>query len=392
MLIIRRFCFIKRKKIRGIIKYLFAVLLLFACDSGKKAEFKSSYKDFYREDVSFDNINIRNFNYLTAKVFNDSDNEYLLFLNREDNRVLIYLQDSFQLFFESTFNFSGEEIIDISPISLDEIYLLSRNKKIIKTDTSFKAKEIFEITFQSSEWEGGYDICSGSYGTDFRVVDSVAYFDHYPLFVIKNSKVAKYYFTKRLGVGVNIYDTTQPITYSSCYPSNYRKQHFHDYHIYRIIANNLEIASFRACDTVFIRDIKTQNEYTKVLKSIKAKEFVWIDFDSSFDRYYLTKQFTEHFTYSKLFYGKYKNRYYRSVYHGVPFEKPDGTVSNPRDAQKSLIVTDKDFNIIDEIDFDNKYIVGNSIPTKKGLLILKNCDENFKNSVREKIVFSLFDI
>ena len=146
--------------------FLFIALIFFACDSSKKAEFKSSYKDFYIEDVTF-NTSTRVSVYLRAKVFNDKDTDYLLFLNREENRVLIYFQDNFQLFFESKFDFPDERIIDISPISLDEMYLLSENKKIIKTDTSFNAKEIFEISFKSTEWEEGYDISSGAYGTDF---------------------------------------------------------------------------------------------------------------------------------------------------------------------------------------------------------------------------------
>ena len=369
--------------------YLFIALLFFACDSGKKTEFKSSYKDFYIEDVTF-NTSTRVSVYLRAKVFNDKDTDYLLFLNREENRVLIYFQDNFQLFFESKFDFPDERIIDISPISLDEMYLLSENKKIIKTDTSFKAKEIFEISFKSTEWEEGYDISSGTYGTDFCVFDSVAYFDHYPVFVIKNSEIANFYFTKRVGVGVNIYDTTQPIKYSFGFPSNYTKQHYYDYNPHRIIANDIEIVSFKACDTIFIRDIKTQNEYTKALQSIKAREFVAIDFDSSFDRYYLIKYLTEHFIYDELFYNKYKNRYYRAVYHGVPFENPDGTVSDRRYAQRSLIVADENFNVINEICFDNKYGVGYSIPTKRGVLILKISHEKRKD--KKETVFSLFDI
>ena len=368
--------------------YLFIALLFFACDSGKKTEFKSSYKDFYIEDVTF-NTSTRVSVYLRAKVFNDKDTDYLLFLNREENRVLIYFQDNFQLFFESKFDFPGEEIIDISPISLNEIYLLSRNKKIIKTDTLFKANEIFEICFKSSEWEEGYDISSGTYGTDFCVVDSVAYFDHYPIFVIKNREIANFFFTKRVGVGMNIYDTTQPAKYSFYFPTNYKKQFYHDYHPYRIFTNDLEVVSFGVCDTVFIRDIKTQKEYTKALRSIKAREFVGIDFDSSFDRYYYIKYATEHFKYNELFYNKYNNRYYRAVYHGMPFENPDGTL-NSSFAQKSMIVADKDFNVIDEIDFGSEYVVHYSIPTKRGVLILKISHEKRKD--KKETVFSLFDI
>ena len=113
----------------------------------------------------------------------------------------------------------------------------------------------------------------------------MAYFVHYPIFVIKNREIANFFFTKRVGVGVNIYDTTQPVNYSFGFPANYKKQHYSDEHPHRILANDLEIVSFKACDTVFVRNIKTQEEHTKALRSIKAREFVEIDFDSSFDRF-----------------------------------------------------------------------------------------------------------
>lgn len=97
--------------------------------------------------------------------------------------------------------------------------------------------------------------------------------------------------------------------------------------------------------------------------------------------------------YSTIMYDKYRSVYYRFAFIGHEPEKDENlmkSVMNP--TTPSIIVLDKDFQIISETRLDdNVYWVSNSFITEKGLFISKNHPQN-PNANDDKLVFELFTI
>ena len=84
------------------------------------------------------------------------------------------------------------------------------------------------------------------------------------------------------------------------------------------------------------------------------------------------KQQVEDGHYLRIVYDKYRNLYYRVVFHNQPFENPDGTVNYHNTHPWSIIVMDGNFRKIDEIFFPaNEFLSRNLLVTSQGLILTK---------------------
>jgi len=105
---------------------------------------------------------------------------------------------------------------------------------------------------------------------------------------------------------------------------------------------------------------------------------------------YETQQRTDG-VYNNIKYDRFRNLYYRIVRHNQPFSNPDGTSNEYFDAPWSIIVLDKNLNVIDEISFKaREYILGRVVITKEGLLLTKRIQKGiFEKEDRQNIIYKL---
>ncbi len=96
--------------------------------------------------------------------------------------------------------------------------------------------------------------------------------------------------------------------------------------------------------------------------------------------------------YFNIIYDKYRNLYYRVVFHNQKERNEDGTTNNRfNDRPWSIIVLDKNFNYIDEIIFSaKKYLSGRFLPTSRGILMTKRIDNGlFEEEGKMQILYKL---
>lgn len=98
--------------------------------------------------------------------------------------------------------------------------------------------------------------------------------------------------------------------------------------------------------------------------------------------------YMNNFYYEEVLYDKYRDIYYRIVKHGANPEMKANDFNLKTSAPNvrySMIVTDRDFNILDEIYLSEKYVRGATLVTKEGILF-----QNFSHKSDEDHMY--FDI
>jgi len=120
------------------------------------------------------------------------------------------------------------------------------------------------------------------------------------------------------------------------------------------------IFSFFEIDSLFI--IKQNNITEKVYFKSKYKEKPF-DFPDSLDyndQYILNQIASENTSYTYNYYDSYRDQYYIIVNHPMKYENEDGTLNDLSKCPWSIIVLNKDFIQIDEIDMPinlNKHLI-----------------------------------
>jgi hypothetical protein len=91
-------------------------------------------------------------------------------------------------------------------------------------------------------------------------------------------------------------------------------------------------------------------------------------------------------------YDKYRNVYYRFVEHPCELAKDEGYMDEPKAREFSVIILDKDFQIIGETKFPgNKYFIRMSFVGRDGLYISENNLAN-PDFDEDKLVFACFKL
>ena len=160
-----------------------------------------------------------------------------------------------------------------------------------------------------------------------------------------------------------------------CYDYNYKE--------------DLVVCSFTGYDSLMVsKDLKSAEWYngkSRYLKSIKPKLYeanglVWL------------REATESPAYHNIMYDKYRDVYYRFVEMPYELQPGDSPVEDPKAREFSVIIFDKDLNIIGETKFPgNKYFYKMSFVGRDGLYISEN---NLANPEfdEDKLVFACFKL
>lgn len=116
----------------------------------------------------------------------------------------------------------------------------------------------------------------------------------------------------------------------------------------------------------------------KEVKSQYIYQFTPYPDDKTFDMLFLKKYFIEEPRYTNIIFDPWRNFYYRIVKLRSHF---DQQTNKTIDNKWSVIITDENFNKLDEIVFDYSYSPKIFVPTKNGVLMFKNNASTEGNSV-----------
>ena len=149
------------------------------------------------------------------------------------------------------------------------------------------------------------------------------------------------------------------------------------------------ICSFTGYDSIMVTDnlkqVRWYNGKSRYLKSMRPKVYEADGFD-------WLRESVESPSYHNIMYDKYRDVYYRIVRHPYELKANESPFEDPTGREFSIIIFDKDLNIIGETKFPgNKFLYKMSFVGRDGLYISEN---NLANPEfdEDKLVFACFKL
>ena len=152
---------------------------------------------------------------------------------------------------------------------------------------------------------------------------------------------------------------------------------------------NRLVCSLTGYDSIMVSDdlkqVRWYNGKSRYLESIRPKVYE----ANSFDWLRESKGSTK---YHNIMYDKYRDVYYRIAEFPYEFKSNESPFDDPKGREFSIIIFDKDFNIIGETKFPgNKYLYKMSFVGRDGLYISENNLAN-PDFDEDKLVFACFKL
>ena len=149
------------------------------------------------------------------------------------------------------------------------------------------------------------------------------------------------------------------------------------------------VCSFTGYDSIMVTDdlkqVYWRNGKSRYLKSIRPRVY-------EADGLNWLREATESPSYHNIMYDKYRDVYYRIAELPYEFKQNESLVGTPKAREFSVIIFDKDLNIIGETKFPgNKYFYKMSFVGRDGLYISENNEANPEFD-EDKLVFACFKL
>ena len=245
-----------------------------------------------------------------------------------------------------------------------KLAILNRNAKLLFQCNTYppKRQDIEALAY----WDKKYDYKSGKF----------FFINSYDDIVLKDTSSFKKYFLRKCDLVIDI--TSKEIEYrqTSKFPYKYRLgNYFGDTDFYRCIDDKgRQIYSFTASDSLYI--FKDTLLIKKVYSGSKTNpEFTPFNTSKMVDFSYTQDYVIEEPRYQKIVFDPVKQKYYRAFKHRVKLLNKNNKKRHNNEIPWSLIVMDKEFNIITEIEINPaKHSMSHIHPTQDGLLILNDIE------------------
>ena len=149
------------------------------------------------------------------------------------------------------------------------------------------------------------------------------------------------------------------------------------------------VCSLTGYDSIMVTDdlkqVRWYNGKSRYLKSMRPKVYEADGFD-------WLREATENPAYHNIMYDKYRDVYYRIVELPYELKQNESAFDTPKGREFSIIIFDKDLNIIGETKFPgNKYLYKMSFVGRDGLYISENNEANPEFD-ENKLVFACFKL
>jgi len=171
-----------------------------------------------------------------------------------------------------------------------------------------------------------------------------------------------------------------PIYYSEKYLDNY---YGFAIHVYQTTIDDVSYFSFPVDPNIYIYNRKTKKMKVKGGRSqFQLKDAPPVKNKYKNDSEFKFNHLTQIPSYNVIIPDSYRSLYYRFFYKGIALENEDGTFNSYGDKELVLMVFDKNFDLIKEIDIGkHKYTTGKSFVTKEGLFLSQS---HYKNTAKDK--------
>ena len=155
-------------------------------------------------------------------------------------------------------------------------------------------------------------------------------------------------------------------------------------------AQNRLVCSFTGYDSLMVSDglqnVRWKNGKSRYMKSIRPK------LEEASEGIQALAKLKERGKYHNIMYDKYRDIYYRIAELPYELQRNESPFDDPRGREFSIIIFDKDLNIIGETKFPgNKYFYKMSFVGKDGLYISENNLAN-PDFDEDKLVFACFQL
>lgn len=377
---------------RGVTVFLLFVMLLSAC--GKKATVVpvslSASKALLRLGLDENTSNISE--HLEYYYDQQSRKEFLFSLNTIKNEIQIYDLQNSQLVKNLTFTVEGDRGVgNISAFhvhNLDSIFLFPGNgNRMFLTDSDIKS--IQRINYQVPDGYGNAIVSSTYFSAKpylqhGKLVTKTLYQGNYS--TIDNQELS----TRHVSYAV-VLNSGKAINLSSTYPDDYWadvKKHFQ----FSFSANeNGNVYSFWGDHSLYLSK-GLDAEWTKVSARSTYLREQWEALPLGGTRMDRTRYFAASAHYGNIIYDPYREVYYRFVY-------PKVEVENEQDLRQlalypvefSIMILDKNLNILGEKFFKEPFVTSNVFVGKEGLYMSINHPSNLDNQ-EDFLSFRLYQL
>jgi len=347
------------------------LLLIISCSIqkyDKNPEF--SHVEFITETKKMPFQNNDDYYQFRKQTFRVDSIYYLSIWDLRNNNLTIFNIDNFEIVVNN--NFTG--LVSASEIHhFDTIFLLYRDGRVVQTDTSFHIYKEWQLEPASEKYH---------IGEPLYIANNHVYAGYYPNHPLVTKERLTDYFSKPTIIEASLDNPNIILNYYGKFPEVYLK-HNYDVTPCRIaIIDNDVITSFKETDNIYMN-----NKFVASIRSNYFTKNIEQDITKIYDEEYKKKRATENCKYGSVLYNHYTGHYYRMFHFATKYYNKDCTVNSSMDAKKSIIVTDKDFNVLKEVILPPEYFIYDSYITHKGLMIKR---EN--NNDKENIYFDFFSL
>ena len=337
--------------------------------------------------------------------FEEDDKEYLFFGNFEKHQheILIYDMESKNLHKRIPLEKEGPNgvpaIWGCRPFHDSKTFLVSQHNVGRTTIIDGKGNVIRRYNMKHNLKNGVW--ADGRYGVSFFYTpsfskDSIVYFSNgiFRQYMVKHRMDREVWRTIPMFNSLNLKNghiQTLPINYPNIFeydvktPAGGGYSFAYDYNY----KHDRLICSFTGYDSIMVTDnlkqVRWYNGKSRYLKSMRPKVYEADGFD-------WLRESVESPSYHNIMYDKYRDVYYRIVRHPYELKANESPFEDPTGREFSIIIFDKDLNIIGETKFPgNKYLYKMSFVGRDGLYISENNEANPEFD-EDKLVFACFKL
>jgi len=266
--------------------------------------------------------------------------------------------------------------------NFDSIFVFDRkNLRLYLIDTSAQIKNKWELTKALADNNSLYDA--------YSLWSTPMYYNKNLLLLnIGGGNTVPEYYANNCLLIYNLIDNSFYKTVK--FPKIYQQgKDYLKYFATHCLADSMLIYSFEIDHNIYIYNLDGNLRKKIHCKSNYLNNFENADTSKTHFHEYNSKFMIENGEYFNIIYDKYQQLFYRIVRHNMSMVDSNGKVYDDIDGKWSIIIMDKNFNILTEQVFPEKiYNIYNIIPTKEGLLI---STYNRKNPKYNKYIYS-FDV
>jgi hypothetical protein len=293
-------------------------------------------------------------------------------LNFLKSQIKIFNTYFFDLVYQKNdINFEGQ-IFAVDIHNFDTIFLLYPEGRLVQTDTSFLTHSEWKIEPISKEYELDYYI-----GDPLQIANHCIYVGHYPNYQVNTKERIATYFSKHPIIKLSFENPKIVLNYYGRFPEFYQNSSYNLHPCWLTIVGNDVITSFSETDSIYKNNNPVASIRSNYFTKNKEEDVKRVN---RMDMVYIMKLATENCRYGPLLYNHYLKQYYRMFHFSTKYDNNDGTVNSPKDAKKSIIVTDENFNILKEVVLPPEYFIYDSYITPEGLMIKKEDKNDKKNT------------